>query len=80
MIVSPGLAVSQMSPISPQPLLLSPQAAGAAYSGCTSSPMSVSVVASASSCDAVSVEFSSAVALNPHPVEQPPVNSSIIAP
>ena len=29
-MVSPGLAVSQMSPISPHPLLLSPQPAGAA--------------------------------------------------
>jgi hypothetical protein len=44
-----------------------------------SRPMSASVTASTSSCDAVSVEFSRGVASPPQPDEHGPVNSSISA-
>ena len=79
-MVSPGPPLSQMSAISPQLLLLSPQAAG------------VGVVGLGVEADVrvggrldelvrgVSVAFSRAVALAPQPVEQGPVNSSISAP
>ncbi len=72
---------SQMSPISPQLLVSSYQAPGATKPGVVMGmrPMSVSVVASASSCEAVSVALSRGAVLWPQPLAQGPVNMSMSA-
>jgi hypothetical protein len=76
-IVSPGVTPSlQMSPISPQSRSYQPSGGPIVLAR----PTSVSVAASASSCDAVVVEFSSAVAFTPQPTAQALVYSSIMTP